>query len=387
MRPWAVSKYFVDKGYDVTVIAAAPHHMSGITDKTLGSKIFNSFEIDGIKIIKVYSYSNYRESKLSRILYYLIYSTLAMFVAITVRKPDFIIATTPPIFLLIPGYIVSKLKRKRFVVEVRDAWLEFAIARKLVPKILIKPLMKLQSFMFKKANHIVSVTPGIKKIVDEYTGNPDKNLLVMNGYEEDVNVWTAENEAEAKVLAEEYNLKDKFVVIYTGTLGMARDQHVFGKTAKYLKEYKDIIFLFVGEGEKKQELVDYCNENRLDNCIFVPLRPRTMMPLFMHISDVGINSIRRNDALESSLSNKVLDYLGNGLPVVWAGEGDTSELLECCEGGFAVEPEDERAMGEALLALYQDPELKRQMAQKGKDYILKNFTRQKTMQNIDPILI
>ena len=385
LRPWEVSRYLMSKGYDVTVIAASPHHMSGYIDRKIHKKIFYKYYIEGIKVIKLYSYPNYRSSKLSRILYYTIYPFLAIFVSLFERKPDIIITTTPPIFLLISGYIVSKIKNKKFIIEVRDAWLEFAIARNLVPRFLINPLKKLQSYMFKKADYIISVTPGIKKMVDNYV-NPKKSILVMNGFEEDVNVWNEEKEREAKTLVERYELNNKFVVIYTGTFGMARDLDIFGRTAKYLKDYKDIVFLFIGEGEKKKDLMDFCKENGLKNCIFLPLQPRTMIPLFLRISDVGINAIRKNDALESSLSNKIFDYLGNGLPVIWAGEGDTEEFLKKSGGGIVVEPENAKEMANAILKLYNDPQLKRKMSQKGRNYVLKNFTRNKVIQNIDIIL-
>ena len=91
--------------------------------------------------------------------------------------------------------------------------------------------------------------------------------------------------------------------------------------------------------------------------------------------------------MESSLSNKIFDYLGNGLPVVWAGEGDTSEFLRECGGGVVVEPENEKEMGEAILKLYKNPNLKKKMGNDGERYVLKNFTREKVMRNIDAVMI
>jgi glycosyltransferase involved in cell wall biosynthesis len=315
--------------------------------------------IEGMQLIKVFSYPNYKVNILSRVLYYTIYPLLAIIPAIKSRSPDVLITTTPSIFLLFTGFLISKLKKKNLIIEVRDAWLEFAITRNIVPRSLVGLLTAYQRFMFKQAKYIISVTPGIKKMVDEYTQEPDKNILVMNGYEKEVNVWSEENENKVKEFKERFNLNDKFIVIYTGTLSMARDTDIFGRTAKYLKDYPDIIFIFVGDGEKKHELMEYCQVNKLKNSIFQPLLPRQVMPVFMRMADLGINAIRKDDGLETSLSNKIFDYLGNGLPVVWAGEGDTSEFLRECGGGFVVEPEDEKEMGEAILKLYKDPNLKR----------------------------
>lgn len=386
LRPWEVSKYFLSKGYEVTVAAAAPHHMSGDVDSGLRKRLFSSQNIEGIEVIKTFSYRNYRGNLIRRLLYYTIYPALAVVAAMRVKSPSLIITSTPPLFLLLSGYFTSKLKRRAFIIEVRDAWLEYVLARRLVPGFLGPALKSLQRFMLRRAKWVVSVTPGIKKIVDGYTKEPRKNLLVMNGYEVDVNEWSEESERKAREVTEEYGLGNKFVVLYTGTMGMARDTDIFGRTAKYLKDYEDIAFVFVGEGEKKAPLMEYCEKNALKNCIFVPLQPRDMMPVFMYVSHVGINSIRRNDCLESSLSNKVFEYLGNGLPVVWAGEGDTSDFLNKSGGGLVVEPENAKEMGEAILRLYREPDFRRKIAEQGREYVLRYFTRDKVMPNIDPIL-
>lgn len=386
LRPWEVSKYFISKGYKVTVVAAAPHHMTGNLDSKIRKKLFSVQNINGIEVIKTFYYKNYRGNFLKRLLYYTIYPIFAFFASLRVKAPSLIITSTPPLFLLISGFFVSKLRGTAFIIEVRDAWLEYALARKIVPCAFEPALKSLQRFMLKRAQWIISVTPGIKKIADSYTKEPLKNLLVMNGYETDANEWSEESEQKARVVSEKYGLRDKFVALYTGTMGMARDTDVFGRTAKYLNDYKDIVFVFIGEGEKKTPLMEYCANNDLRNCIFIPLQPRDMMPVFMNVSHVGINSIRRNDCLESSLSNKVFEYLGNGLPVVWAGEGDTSDFLNRCGGGLVVEPENAKQMGEAILRLYKEPDLRRMIAKKGRDYVLRYFTREKVMPNIDPIL-
>lgn len=360
--------------------------MTGLTENKNQYKILTEEIFNGIRVVKVFSFQNYRNNKLLRILYYTTYPLLAFIAAIRIKNPTIIITSTPPIFLLITGFLISHIKKKEYIVEVRDAWLEFAIARELVPKFMVRLLLKIQNYMYNKAKYIISVTPGIKKIVDSYTKYPEKNHLVMNGFEEDINMVKNDYTIIAQNIIKKYCLKDKFVVIYAGTLGMARDTDIFGRTANYLRKYKDIIFLFIGEGEKKQKLIQYCKSRNLINCSFISIQPRYMMPVFMNIADVGINAIRKNDALESSLSNKIFEYLGNGLSVVWAGDGDTSEFLNISGGGIVVEPENEKQMGEAILKLYNNPKLKQKISSKGKNYVLKNYKREKVMKSIDPIL-
>ena len=383
LRPWAVSRHLKEKGYEVIVVAASSHHMTEKNPENKKNSLINSEMINGIKVIKLYSYPSYRDGFMSRLLYYILYPFLAFFVALRQTNVDIIIVSTPPTFLLISGYLASIIKNKKLFVEVRDAWLEFALRRKLIPKFLVRPLFFIQKHIFIKSNKIISVTPGIKDIVDTYTGDKDKNILVMNGHEVDVD--TANIKLSQEIL-DNYNLKDKFIVIYTGTLGQARDHEIFCRAANLLREYEEIIFLIVGEGEKKKEFVQFVESNQLSNVTFMDLQPRQMMPILMGISHIGINSIRKNDCLESSLSNKIFEYLGNKLPVIWAGEGDTNWLINKAGGGICVDPENEDQFANAILQLYKNNELRVSMALSGHEYIIKNFTRDKVMKPLDTIL-
>lgn len=385
LRTWEIARYLTKKGHKVTVIAAAPHHMSGKLPESMGKKLFLRQKIEGINVIKTYSYNYYRKNFLNRLLYYLIFPILAFFAGISVQKPDIIITSSPPIFLLPIGFLLCKIKRRDFVVEVRDAWLEFIIARKLVSGIFVRPFTYLQNFMFQKAKKIIAVTPGIKKIISNSVKDKSKVVLIMNGFEEDVHEMVSPSQVDE--IKKKYNLDSKFVIIYTGTFGLARDHNIFGQTAKLLKKYDDIVFLFIGEGEKKKELMDFCKINNLRNCIFLPLQPRNKIPLFLKCAHVGINSIRKNDSLESSLSNKIFDYLGNGVPVVFAGHGDTADFLKKCCGGIVTPPEDAHAMRDAVLKLYRDPTLRRQMGIKGKKFVLENCSRSKILKELEKNLL
>jgi glycosyltransferase involved in cell wall biosynthesis len=378
LRTWATAKHLISEGYRVTVVAPASHHMSGETPEELRGKLFNRYTVDGIDVVKVYGLGDNRASRVRRALHLLVYPSLALVAALRVRKPDVVIASTPPTFLLPVGYAVSLIKRAAYGVEMRDAWLEFIEARGLLPRPALKVLFWLQRAMLRRAKRVIAVTPGIQEIAKEAVQDPSKVTIVLNGFEEDVH--EAIPEAQLAALRAEHGLDDKFVVIYTGTLGLARDHDIFARSARLLRRAPDIRFVFVGEGEKRADLMELCKD--LDNCVFVPLQPRTMIPLFLAASHVAINSIRKNDNLESSLSNKVFDYMGNHVPVVWAGEGDTSDFIERSGGGIVVEPEDAEAMAAAIERLHEDPALRERMADDGQRYVIEGFTRKVAMERL-----
>lgn len=384
LRTWALTKHLASKNYSVTVIAAASHHMSGDIPKAYKGRLFSHLKHDGINVIKVYSLSQYRKNLFNRLVSYILYPVLTLLAALRIKRPDVVFTSTPPLTLLPVGYIVCLLKRIPYWIEMRDAWLEAAEGLNLIPKFSNRPLRFMRSLFFKRAEQIIAVTPGIQKIVQNYVEDKDKVTLVMNGFEESIQKRADLSKENIDVFKKTHGLTGKFVVTYTGTLGLARDHIIFGEVAHQLCEYQDILFLFVGEGEKKPDLQKRCGE--LHNCLFLPLQPRDKIPVILKASDVAVNSIGKDKGLESSLSNKIFDYLGNGVPVVFSGEGDTAKFLKESGGGIVVEPEDAKAMANAILTLRRRPELRKKMGKDGQDYVRTNYTRKQMTESLEKLL-
>jgi len=385
MRTWEISKFLTDHGHSVSVVVAAPHHMTGEAAPEVGRRLWHRSMVEGITVTKVWAPSRFRNTYWNRLRYYTIGPLLALAASMG-QRADVVLASSPPFFLAPGAYLFSRIKRVPFVLEVRDAWLEFAIARGMVPRPLAAALTALQRWVFRRADRIVAVTPGILELVIDSLPerSRDKAMLVMNGYEEDV--FRGVDPELAQRLREQWRLGGRFVVIYAGTLGMARDCLTFVRAAEELRDLKDVLFAFVGAGERRAEMVDYVESHELDNCLFVPMQPRRDMPAWFALSSVALNSIRKGEALESSLSNKIFDYLGSGVPVVFSGEGDTKEFLIRSGGGLVVAPEDAVGMAAAIRTLHDDPELRVQMGARGQAFVISNYSRSKLVAPMERML-
>ncbi len=386
MRTWEISSALVDAGHQVQVVVPGAHHMTGALAPELHHRFAWRYATGEIRVTKVWVWSSFRRGVGDRLLYYLTTAACVVLGSLG-ERPDVVMASSPPFFLAPAAYLLARLRRKPLVLEVRDAWLEFAIAKRLVPRF-FKPLLRAQQrWLFRHADRIVAVTPGIRDLVvkDLPESQHSKVLLVMNGYEEDV--FQHVDSPSARHLIKDLGLSGKFVAIYAGTMGMARDCMTFVRAARRLRAEPGIVFVFVGEGERKKEMQDYARREGLSNCVFVPMQPRQDMPTWFAFAGVGLNSIRAGEALESSLSNKIFDYLGAGLPVVWSGAGDTSEFLRECGGGVAVPPEDDEAMSDAIVRLYRDPPLREEMGKRGQQYVIENFSRRNLVRPLESMLV
>lgn len=386
MRTWEISRHLVEKGHRVSVIAPAAHHMSGQHPGSLEGRFRLRTVEAGIEVTRVRTMAGFRRGYLARVLYYLS-TPLAIIMAALRTKPDVVMASSPPFFLGAPAYALARLKKVPFVLEVRDAWLEFAIAKRLLPGWLGAVLERQQAWLFRRADRIVAVTPGIKDLVLETLGpaGTEKTSLVMNGYEEDI--FTGLDRHLVDRLKNEWELAGKFVVIYAGTLGMARDGMIFVQAAARLRSHRDIVFVIIGEGESKAAMEQFVSANQLDNCRFVSMRPRREMPAWFALGSVGLNSIRAGEALESSLSNKIFDYLGSGLPVVFSGGGDTSDFLRRSGSGLIVDAGDADAMAAAILSLYRNPALRRRLSRAGQAFVREHYSRPRLVAPLETMLL
>lgn len=385
MRTWELSRHLTEAGHSVHVVVPGAHHMTGAQLPELKRRFSHRETVHSIAVTKVWVWPTFRRGKVDRVLYYLT-TAICVFGASLRSRPDVVMASSPPFFLAPAAYFLARLKRVPFVLEIRDAWLEFAVAKGLVPRVIAPVLQSEQRWLFRRADRIVAVTPGIQDLIRASLpqSQADKVLLVMNGYEDDI--FKAADPNRTKEVIRDWGLSGKFVAIYAGTMGLARDCLTLVRAAARLRGEPEIVFAFVGEGEGKREIADFIAAEGLRNCILVPMQPRQDMPAWFAASGVGLNSIRAGEALESSLSNKIFDYLGAGLPVVWSGAGDTTEFLRASGGGYSVAPGDDEAMAQAVLGLYRDRALQRRMGERGQAYVLEHFSRGKLVEPLERML-
>jgi glycosyltransferase involved in cell wall biosynthesis len=350
-----------------------------------GRRLWRRSAIDGVQVTKVWSTSQFRRSAVHRLFYYWT-APLLTFIAATTEPCDVIIASSPP-FLLGPlAVLLSHFRRVPLVLELRDGWLEIAVARGMVPRALVKPLRTLERWLLNQATRVVAVTPGLRELAYERlpAEQHGKVLLVMNGFEEEV-FAQADIQINAG-LAQAYDLQGKFVVIYAGTLGMALDSMTLVRAAAALRDDPGIVFVFIGEGEAKSPMQEFVQASGLTNCRFVPLQPRRDIPAWMTLASVGINSSRQEKAMATSLSNKIFDYMGSGIPVVYAGAGDTKTLLDESKGGVAVPSGDSEAMAGAIRAYRRSPQARLRAGRRGRDYVLANYSRGRLVAPMEAML-
>jgi len=369
-------KYWTDMGHKVTVIAGMLNSKTGKKYPEYQGKLFKKEEkSDLLTVIRAHVSQSYNKSFLGRLLGYFSFTFFSTLASISVKKPDVILVTSPPLSVGMTGVISSKIKGAPLVFEVRDLWPESAIdTGVLTNKYLIKFSYWLEKFSYKHAKKINVLTPAFeKKLVENKEIASEDIWMVPNGADLDIfqpkdkNNW----------VRDKYNLQDKFVITYIGAHGLANNLITLINTAKKLKSYKDIVFMLIGGGMQKEMLKNKAEEYNLSNVIFVEPQPKKDIVDYCNAADMGTAVLQKNDTFKTVYPNKVFDYMSCARPVLLAIDGAARELVvDKAEAGIFVEPENPDDFARKILNIYQEKDTIEKMGQQGYEYVKDHFSRE-----------
>jgi len=351
-RTFEHCKEWVKAGHQVTIITCAPNFPAGKVFNGYKNKLWQTEEIEGMRVIRVWSYITANAGFIKRILDYISFMPPAVMASFFVKKPDLVIGTSPQFFTVCAAYLVSVFKRIPFVFELRDVWPESIKAvGAMNDSIIISVLEKIELFLYRKANIIVSVTHAFKKTLIRRGIDGDKIHVITNGV--DISRFIkADKDSE---LVEKYGLQGKFVAGYVGTHGMAHNLETILDAALIAQEKNDDIrFLLLGNGARKQELVELSKQMGLKNLIFVDSVGKDDVPRFWSLLDVSIIHLKKIELFTSVIPSKLFECMAMGIPVLHGVQGESAEIVESNQLGYTFEPENEQQLYQLLVELKDD---------------------------------
>ncbi|KGM96423.1 glycoside hydrolase [Clostridium novyi A str. 4552] len=384
-RIFEFAKWLKKFGHEVTILTAMPNYPKGeIFEQYKGKKIVKE-EIDGIKIVRTRIYVSKEKSFVKRLMNYLSFTFTSVFDgAKHIDNQDVIITESPPLFLGWSGYVLSKKKNAKFIFNVSDLWPESAVKLGVLNnKLFIKMSTWLEEFCYKKAHSVTGQTRGIVDNIVNRGFDKSKVHLITNGV--DTELFKKENRDEE--FRKKLGVQDKFAICYAGIHGLAQGLEVIIETADILREYRDIKFIFIGDGPEKIKLINMVKEKHLENVMFLPVQKKTNMPRIIGSMDATIIPLKKLDLFKGALPSKMFEALSSELPIVLSVEGEAEKLINDAEAGITVEPENFNEIAEAVLKLYNDKELRKQLGQNGREYVMKNFSRESITRKLELILL
>jgi len=362
------------KDVDVTVITNFPNHPDGKIFKGYKNKLLQKEKIDGINVIRLWTFITPNEGFLLRTLNYIIYMLAAVFyTTISKIKFDVVIATTPQFFCGLAGKYISILRRKPLILELRDIWPESIITvGALTNKKIIRFLEKLEIGLYNHASKIISVTKSFKANLVNRGINAKKIDVIYNGV-------TLDLFQDSKELAdEELNsyLKSGFLVGYIGTIGMAHSLITLVEAAEELRE-TDVKFVVVGSGADRGNIEKEIIAKKLNNIKIFPLQPKDEIPSIINKLDAFCVHLKKAPLFKTVIPSKIFEGMIMKKPILMGVEGESMRIIENAKCGLSFEPENAHELVEAINKYRKSPEMQSQHAINGFNYVREHFDRKK----------
>ncbi|MBN2411859.1 glycosyltransferase family 4 protein [candidate division KSB1 bacterium] len=367
------------KGHDVTVIAEIPNYPSGTVSSKYKYKFIVKEKYEGINVIRTFVCANSRKTNLQRMRFYISFMISSIISGMFLEKFEIVLATSPPLFVGISGYVLSRLMGCRLVLDIRDLWPESAVSLgELKSERLINLAEKLEHFLYSKADKVSIAVPGFRSRLLKKNVKDDKIVDFPNGV--DFSLFSPHDSRKAKM---KYGFGDKFIVLFSGNHGLAQGLNTILKSAELLLKNREILFVFVGSGVEKDNLIKQRDKIGLNNVIFLPESPHKEMPEIISMADVCIVPLRNLPLFTNAIPSKMFEYMACRKPIISTLIGEGDKLIREAKSGITVQPENEDVIASSVLKLYNDIKLIEELGANGYAFVKHKYSRNNIFNTFD----
>lgn len=374
-------KALLKRDHKVSVITTEPHRYD------LKEKIqFKKYEKDSkLEIYRIRGGKN-NDTFWRRPVNYFIFMVNSLIYSLKLTHTgggyDLIFATSPPITSAVTAFVCAFLKKKDFILEVRDLWPDTLVDLKIFKnKLIINFLVYIEKILYRKAKLIVVVSEAFKIKITDKGVSENKIVTFPNGLDKE---FVLENVAikRKNAFREEYNIpKDKIIVSYVGNVGISQNLKIIIGAAEKIKD-NNILFLVVGEGLEKRRLLRLAKEKHLDDKIlFLDALPRDKIKDIYQLSDILFLQLKDLIIFKRTIPSKIFEYLGSGLPIIYGLNGIAANILKDSGNGIKIKPECDEDLVGAVKTIKNKYDFYMGRAKKGRDFVIENYMREAIMKN------
>ncbi len=363
---------WVQDGHQVTVITGVPNHPRGRIFDGYQNRWLQEETIDGIRVIRTWMYLTPNSGFARRVANYLLFAMTATLASFRAERPDVVVATSPQFFVGVAGAIIARLKRRPFVLEIRDLWPKSVVELgQLGPGLILSTLEGLEKWLYRSAAGVVVNTRTFREHIMQRGVAENDIELIYNGIDPTLFAPRPKNRA----LLSRHGLDGFFTVAYVGTLGLAHGLTLLVDVAERLKERRDLRFVLIGDGADRAKLEADIASRGLENIVMLGLQPRDAMPEWIASIDLLLVMLRDLPVFETVIPSKIFEFLAQERPVVLAARGEIRRMMEEADGALVIDPEVEDQMVDAIERVMDDPTEARRRAACGRRWVEEGYLR------------
>ena len=304
-----------------------------------------------------------------------------------VSRNSLLVFNTNPALLPALGLIGAKLRRQGYIVLLHDLWPELPVNIGMIKKggVLYRIIDFLNKLSFKYACRVVVLSEAMKGLVLSKLPGMDDKIRVIHNWVDQTRVYTVAREDNR--LLKDLGLQDKKVVMYSGNLGRYQPLEVMIRAANELRARKDIVFLFAGDGGKKDKIRQLAETMNLDNVMFIPFQSLDSLSESLSMADVSLIGIYpENEGV--IMPSKLYGLLAVGKPIICVSDpkSEVVEILNHAGAGLHSSIDDPNELAQKIVLLLDDRDKAQEMGKNGRRYFLEHFERKKITRQWEEVL-
>lgn len=328
--------------------------------------------------VEVHRFAMYREGKnpVFRALRFFLISTIQFWKGIWAKNIDLIyVASTPPTQGALAA-LIKKIKRVPFVYNLQDIFPDSLVGTGLAKKdgFLWKIGRIVENFTYKNSDKIIVISQDFKKNIMTKGVPEDKIIVVYNWVDQNAvkDIPRSENK-----LFDKYNLdRNKFYVTYNGNIGLTQNMDMLLEVAKALEANEDIQFVLVGNGAYIEQVKQIMADRNISNVHLLPFQPYEDISHVFSLGDVSL-VISKPGVGENSVPSKTWSIMSASRPVLANfDENELKSIIADNNCGIFTKAGDKVAFTDAILKLYNDRKLCKEMGKNGRQFVMDNLTKE-----------
>jgi glycosyltransferase involved in cell wall biosynthesis len=362
-------------GHEVSILTAMPNYPAMEIHERYKGKKYVRDQFEDIDVHRSWIYVSKNRSVISRLLNYFSFTFSSMFYAGRIKGNfDYLMVESPPLFLGISAWWISKRKRAKMVFNVSDLWPESAEKLGVITnRTFLKMATLLEEWLYKKAFMVTGQTQGI--VADIKKRFPNKTVhWLPNGVDESIFSFQRTVDVRKQLQFSE----DDFLIMYGGIIGLAQGLDVILDAAKLIPAESKITYLLLGDGPEKKRLQQRVIDEQITRVKFLELVSREVVPSYVDAVDVAVIPLKKMDLFLGAIPSKIFENLALGKPLLLSVDGEARKLfVDEGKAALYIEPENSQMLAEKSLLLEANRDMVREMGNNGKAYVQSNFMRKK----------